>query len=41
VLASLATPEITPTIERGPAEDSGLPGRSRTPVAVVVTASEP
>jgi peptidoglycan/xylan/chitin deacetylase (PgdA/CDA1 family) len=30
---ALQTPEITPTIERAPAEVSGLPTESRTPVA--------
>jgi peptidoglycan/xylan/chitin deacetylase (PgdA/CDA1 family) len=34
---ALATPQFTPTIERDPAEDSGLPGCSRTPLADVVT----
>jgi peptidoglycan/xylan/chitin deacetylase (PgdA/CDA1 family) len=31
---ALATPQVTPTIEREPAEDSGLPGHSRTPLAL-------
>lgn len=30
---ALATPEVTPTIARRPAEDSGLPGQSRAPRA--------
>jgi hypothetical protein len=30
---ALATPEVTPTIAREPAEDGGLPGHSRTPLA--------
>jgi peptidoglycan/xylan/chitin deacetylase (PgdA/CDA1 family) len=30
---ALATPEITPTVERAPAEVSGLPGESRAPLA--------
>ena len=29
---ALATPQLTPMIERQPAEDSGLPGYSRTPL---------
>lgn len=29
---ALATRDITPTIERGPAEESGLPGQSRSPL---------
>jgi peptidoglycan/xylan/chitin deacetylase (PgdA/CDA1 family) len=31
---ALATPEITPTIERDPAEISGLPGESSTPLTL-------
>jgi peptidoglycan/xylan/chitin deacetylase (PgdA/CDA1 family) len=30
---ALATPEITPTVERAPVEISGLPGQSSTPLA--------
>jgi peptidoglycan/xylan/chitin deacetylase (PgdA/CDA1 family) len=32
---ALATPRVTPAVVRGPAEDSGLPGHSRTPLAEV------
>ena len=30
---ALATPDITPPVVRGPAEVSGLPGHSRSPLA--------
>jgi peptidoglycan/xylan/chitin deacetylase (PgdA/CDA1 family) len=36
---ALATPKVTPTIVRDPAEDSGLPGQSRTPLASVAATS--
>jgi peptidoglycan/xylan/chitin deacetylase (PgdA/CDA1 family) len=34
---ALATPEITPTVERGPAEESGLPGRSDDPLTAAAS----
>jgi peptidoglycan/xylan/chitin deacetylase (PgdA/CDA1 family) len=34
---ALATPEITPTVERGPAEESGLSGRSGEPLTAATS----